>query len=145
MCLWGPSGVSVLSLRDVTKFWTATKVNIQLDEEPSCAYSGQWSISSFLFQRGFSLIFFLKFNEDGVVLRVLKIWLEVRCLKVSLIIIIIFFLKSFKDSVVFLEASVLFYEESLLISLEGFCFASILRKIFKFWMEIVFLGFTIVI
>ena len=62
------------------------------------------------------------------------------------LIIIIIFLKSFKDSVVFLEASsVLFYEESLLISLEGFCFASILRKIFKFWMEIVFLGFTIVI
>ena len=85
----------------------------------------------------------MKFNEDEVVSRVLKIWLEVKCLKFSLYF---FVLKSFKDNTVFLEASsVLCYEESLLILLEGFCFASILRNIFKFWMRIVFLGLTIVI
>ena len=52
---------------------------------------------------------------------------------------LLFFLKSFKGNAVFLEvSSVLFYEESLLISLEGFCFAFILRNMFKPWMRIVF-------
>ena len=60
-------------------------------------------------------------------------------------LLLIFLLKFFKDNVVFLEASSVLFYESLLISLEGFCFASILRKMFKFWMSIVFLGFTIVL
>ena len=50
--------------------------------------------------------------------------------------VLFFLLKSFRDNVVFLGASsVLLYEEGLKISLKGFCFASILRNMFKFWMR----------
>ena len=68
--LRGPSSVSILSLKDATNsFELQQKQTFNL----SCAYSSQWSISSFLVQRGFSLICLMKFNEDEVVSRVLKI------------------------------------------------------------------------
>ena len=102
---------------------TATKADIRSDAQPSCVNSGQWNISSFFFQTVFCCF--------------ASWYFEVSLLKFCVL------LKSFKDYVVFLEASgALFYKEGLSISLKGFCFASILRKMFKFWMITVISGFT---